>query len=121
MQSLGLGNLQSWLSPYAELLVSAAPYAGVQKVRVTSVRRSKARQQALYRRFLAGQSRFPAAPPGRSLHEHGLAWDMVTEPYSALPTLGHWWQQLGGFWTPKDPIHFAAVRSVSDVPPYLLT
>lgn len=77
-------------------------------MRVTSVRRSKAQQAQLYQNFLAGRSSFPAAPPGKSKHEFGLAFDMVTEPSSALVTLGSWWKQLGGEWSDTDPIHFAA-------------
>jgi len=110
MQTLSLKNLQPWLSPWGEWLVWAAPYAGARSVRVTSVVRSRARQAALYRLFLAGRSKYPVARPGRSQHEYGLAWDMVTVPYSALYTLGSWWQQVGGRWSRKDPIHFAAPR-----------
>lgn len=73
------------------------------------MRRSRAQQSLLYRRYLSGRATFPAAPPGRSKHEYGLAWDMVTEPYSALYTLGAWWRQLGGTWGgERDPIHFEA-------------
>lgn len=104
-----LRTLQPWLVPYAEWLRWAAPYAGARRIRVTSVRRSRAKQALLYRRYLAGRSRFPAAPPGRSLHEYGLAFDMVTEPRSALGILGSWWRQLGGtYGGRRDPIHFDA-------------
>ena len=106
MQTHSLSSLQPWLQPYAEWLVSVAPYAGARSVRITSVTRSRARQAALYSRFKAGRAQFPAAPPGRSLHEYGLAWDMVTEPRSALRTLGDWWNQVGGRWSPTDTIHF---------------
>jgi len=109
MQSKSLDGLEPWLRPYARYLVSLAGYAGARSVRITSVRRSRAAQAALYARYLQGRSRFPAAPPGRSLHEQGIAWDMVTEPYSALWTLGSWWQQMGGTWGGNsDPIHFDA-------------
>jgi len=107
VQGLNVLNLQSWLSPYAKWLVSVAPYAGARSVRVTSVRRSRARQQQLYNLRLAGSHPYPVAPPGRSMHEYGLAWDMVTEPYSALYTLGGWWQEVGGSWNRSDPIHFS--------------
>ncbi len=108
LSSSSLSRLQPWLTPYAEWLVWAAPYSGARRVRITSVTRSRAKQALLYRRFLAGQSQFPAAPPGRSKHEFGLAFDMVTEPFSALDTLGSWWKQLGGIWHPSDRIHFEA-------------
>lgn len=104
--STSLRSLQPWLQPAAEWLLSVAPYAGARRTRVTSVKRSRALQASLYKRYLAGRSSFPAAPPGRSKHEYGLAWDMVTEPFSALYTLGAWWNQLGGRWSSSDPIHF---------------
>jgi len=107
MQTHSLSSLQPWLKPYADWLVSVAPYAGARSVRITSVTRSRGRQLALYNRFLRGRAQFPAAPPGRSHHEYGLAWDMVTEPFSVLATLGAWWIQLGGRWSPKDKIHFS--------------
>jgi len=106
VQTHSLSSLEPWLRPYAEWLVSVAPYAGARRVRITSARRSRARQQQLWDRFKRGQAQFPAAPPGRSLHEYGLAWDMVTEPFSALTILGDWWNQVGGQWSPTDEIHF---------------
>ena len=107
MEAHSLRSLQPWLRPSAEWLVWAAPYAGARSVRITSVVRSRAKQRALYARFKSGRAQYPAAPPGRSMHEYGLAWDMVTEPYSALTTLGGWWNQLGGRWHKSDRIHFS--------------
>ena len=95
MQSHSLSSLQPWLQPYARWLVSVAPLLGARSVRITSVVRSRARQQALYSRFRAGRAQFPAAPPGRSMHEYALAWDMVTDPFSVLPTLGALWNRAG--------------------------
>lgn len=103
-----LKSLQPWLQPWAQWLVSLAPSAGARTCRVTSAKRSRAKQRSLYDRFLRGQSHYPVAPPGSSQHEYGLAWDMVTEPYSALYTLGKWWKEVGGSWSRKDPIHFGA-------------
>lgn len=108
MNQASLSGLQPALRPWAEWLVSVAPYAGARSVRVTSVLRSKAQQAQLYSAWLAGRSSFPAAPPGRSKHEYGAAWDMVTEPLSVLATLGALWKQHGGEWDQSDPIHFAA-------------
>jgi hypothetical protein len=107
MARTSLNTLQPFLQPYARWLVSAAPYAGARSVRITSVWRSRAEQQQLWDNYRAGRSTYPAAPPGSSKHELGLAWDMVTEPYSALSTLGAWWIRIGGEWSSKDPIHFA--------------
>jgi len=118
--SHSLSKLQWWLRPYAEWLVSVAPSAGARSVRITSVLRSRGQQRALYSRFLSGRAQFPAAPPGRSLHEYALAWDMVTEPFSALTTLGGWWNQVGGRWSPTDKIHFSVPVKVPwpTPPPY---
>lgn len=102
-----LTSLQSWLRPYAEWLVLAGRSAGW-KIRITSVKRSRGQQAWLYRSYLAGRSKYPVAPPGQSKHEFGRAFDMVTEPYSALYTLGEWWRQVGGIWSPTDEIHFEA-------------
>jgi hypothetical protein len=105
----GLHTLQSWLVPAAEQLVSIAAQAGLFP-RVSSARRSHGQQAILYRRFLAGQSRFPAAPPGSSSHELGLAFDLWINDESQLIDLGTVWEQMGGTWGGhfKDPIHFEA-------------
>lgn len=99
-----LGGLQSWLQPYARWLVNSAPYAGARTVRVTSVVRSRAEQTELWNR--RAKNPYPVAPPGSSRHELGLAFDIVTEPYDVLWTLGAWWKSIGGEWFASDPIHF---------------
>ncbi len=73
--------------------------------RVTSVFRSRTTQTRLYRNFLAGRSRWPAAPPGHSKHERGLAFDMLADN---LPALGALWERWGGRWGGRfhDEIHF---------------
>lgn len=116
MNQTSFSGLQPFLRPWAAWLLSVAPLAGARSVHVTSVKRSRAQQAALYKSYLAGRSQFPAAPPGRSKHELGLAFDIVTVPFAALYTLGSWWRSLDGEWSSKDPIHFAA-RSGSAAPP----
>lgn len=73
--------------------------------RITSVFRSRAVQARLYRNYLAGRSRWPAAPPGKSKHQYGLAFDMVADN---LPALGALWESWGGRWGGRfhDDIHF---------------
>lgn len=77
--------------------------------RITSSYRSRAEQIRLYRRYLAGQSRFPAAPPGHSMHQYGRAIDIVARP-EVLRRLGELWEGVGGRWggRVRDPIHFDA-------------
>lgn len=93
----------------AHALVALAGRAGVQP-RVTSTFRSHAEQARLYRRFLAGQQRYPVAPPGSSAHEYGYAFDMITSAMDPtdLADLGTVWKSWGGVWGGEfgDPIHF---------------
>jgi hypothetical protein len=87
--------------PWARWLISAWPYG-----QLTSTLRSRSEQAQLYAAYLRGESRFPAAPPGRSKHELGLAFDYFAEPW-ALAQLGALWQSVGGTWGgDRDPIHF---------------
>lgn len=102
-----LRELQPGLRPAAKELLRRARALG--RVKITSVRRSPALQARLYRRYLNGQSRYPAAPPGHSYHEIGRAFDLTAEP-SVLATLGAIWESWGGRWGGRanDPIHFEA-------------
>lgn len=100
-----LRRLQPALFPWAQALVVVAIQNGLLP-RITSTWRSTSQQARLYRRFLQGLSRFPAAPPGYSSHEYGWAFDLVTEPFESLADLGDVWRFWGGFWAESDPIHF---------------
>lgn len=79
----------------------------------TSCRRSRAEQQVLYSRAKAGKSKYPAALPGTSLHEWGLAFDMVLATPALLEAIGPVWQKVGlgtwgGHFSARDPVHFEA-------------
>jgi len=92
-----------WLYEYGRSLDHA--------LRVTSGRRTFLEQQRLYQRYLRGKAFFPAAPPGHSKHEFGLAFDLArlnTNPRQdeLLSYLGEVWLQMGGFWHVSDPVHF---------------
>ena len=100
-----LGCLVAELQPYAKALVDLAGRAGVQP-RVTSTCRSHAQQQRLYDAFLRGETKYPVAPPGRSAHEFGYAFDMVADTRENLHDLGSVWSQWGGVWSPSDEVHF---------------
>ncbi|MGH7339695.1 MAG: M15 family metallopeptidase [Candidatus Rokuibacteriota bacterium] len=80
---------------------------------ITSAYRSSAKQAALYRRWQSGRSPFPAAPPGQSLHEYRLAFDMdIPSDRSALADAGALWESIGpgfrwgGRFSRADPVHF---------------
>lgn len=92
-------GLQPWLRPYADALKNLYP-----ALTVTSVYRSYSQQLALWRN--RHNNPYPVAPPGYSDHERGLAWDMVG-PRRQLEDAGRLWSAWGGFWSPRDRIHFA--------------
>ncbi|MCI0372640.1 MAG: D-alanyl-D-alanine carboxypeptidase family protein [candidate division NC10 bacterium] len=97
-----------WLVPYAAYLFDTAAGAGL-RPRVTSVFRTRQDQARLWDRYQRGLSRLPAAPPGRSKHERGLAFDMTVQPPELAAAVGRLWQQMGGRWGgQRDPVHFEA-------------
>jgi D-alanyl-D-alanine carboxypeptidase len=107
-----LSSLDRSFRPYAEELVAAARSLD-RAFQVTSARRTYAEQARLYRRFRAGLAQLPAAPPGHSRHEVGLAVDIArrgTPPFEDpyLYALGAAWSDAGWGWWPSDPVHFEA-------------
>jgi len=106
-----LKQLNPGLVPYAKYLYSIGKYYDPLLV-VTSGYRSAAKQAKLYQRWLSGKSGIPAAPPGRSLHGYGLAFDLARigkDPFNdpLLTWLGEVWTSWGGrYGGPGDPVHF---------------
>lgn len=91
------------LQPHADNLYAWAEWMGLNP-RITSVRRSRAQQEVLYERYKAGLNPYPVLPPGMSMHELGLAFDMVCDNPRVV---GAGWKRLGGTWGGKsDPVHF---------------
>jgi LAS superfamily LD-carboxypeptidase LdcB len=87
----------------ARNLPRIAPTLGFH-VKVTSVYRSRAQQAKLYADYVAGRSSLPANKPGYSLHERGLAIDLVSDN---LRELVSFMSYLGFKWAgPKDYVHF---------------
>lgn len=93
-----LGGLQPFLQPYARALVALAP-----GTRVTSTYRSYTEQLRLWNN--RSNNPYPVAPPGQSLHQYGLAFDLDA-PADTLAFLGEVWNYWGGHWSTADPIHF---------------
>ena len=96
----------------AQALIRGMGAVGLQP-RLTSTVRTGGQQARLRRRWLAGQSPYPAAPPGHSTHElidpeGGLAFDLVAEPMDSLADAGEVWEAWGGVWGGHigDPVHF---------------
>jgi hypothetical protein len=107
-----LTQLQPWFRSYAERFTHYLSDNGLH-VRVTSARRGSAKQRKLYRKYLRGESTIPAAPPGHSMHEKGLAFDLEVRPERMLEAAGHAWEQFFGLrWGGRfeDPIHFDGKR-----------
>ncbi len=103
--SAGLEGLIPELQEAARALLDLAARAGVQP-RITSTLRTRTEQTRLYRRYTQGLSRYPAAPPGRSSHEYGYAFDMVVVGDENQLDLGTVWKSWGGVWGANDAIHF---------------
>lgn len=101
--STSLSLLDPRFKPYAELLLEVARQSGL-KPRVTSTFRSVREQAQLYDRYLRGQSNYPVAEPGLSMHNYGLAIDLTSE---ANEWLGMVWKSWGGQWSPSDSVHFS--------------
>lgn len=106
-----LKTLHPQLVPAARWIYAVGKYYDGRLV-VTSARRSMAKQQRLFERWQRGETAIPAAPPGRSLHEHGLAFDLarigINPLYDPLLNwLGSVWEQIGGqHGGQRDPVHF---------------
>ena len=89
--------------PYFNWLVDVAKALNIEP-RVTSTVRTRREQRKLYQRYRAGNSNFPAAVPGTSKHEKGMAMDIVTTNPALL---GQYWQYyVGGKWSPRDWVHY---------------
>lgn len=102
--------------PWVEYLLRVAEYNGL-RVQVTSTLRTRAQQTVLYQRYLQCAARggrgtcLPAAVPGTSDHELGLAVDLVVNGDfrgASQRALGEFWRSLGGRWAgDADPVHFS--------------
>lgn len=90
--------------PWAEALVEVARRYGLRPT-VTSTYRTIREQQRLYSEYLAGRHPYPVARPGTSLHNYGLAVDLVS---SDNAWLGEVWRSWGGQWSPADDVHYGA-------------
>lgn len=71
----------------------------------TSGYRSSRKQAQLYREHLAGRSKYPVAPPGRSTHEYGLGVDVVSDAPDDMLRYAANYSGLVWF-GPKDRVHF---------------
>lgn len=94
--------------PWVQWILDVGEYLNLHP-RLTSTYRSIEKQTQLYERYLRGEHPLPVAPPGRSLHNYGLAADLVSDNNALL---GRIWRQYGGVWGPSDPVHFSPFATV---------
>ena len=74
---------------------------------VTSTRRSFLEQLRLFTAFKLGRSRFPAAPPGQSTHQLGIAVDLVPRLEGSLDLIVQIFRRFNFKWAgPRDSVHF---------------
>lgn len=97
---VSFSGLQPWLRPWADYLLRYFP-----QLKVTNTYRSYTEQLKLWNN--RHNNPYPVAPPGKSYHEYGRAWDMVGPP-DQLARAGSIWRSWGGTWFERDPIHFQA-------------
>jgi hypothetical protein len=112
-----LANLQPEAAQGFQNALSEAKALGIPlSATVTSGVRSSAKQAQLYAAYQAGKSKYPAAPPGRSLHEQGRAIDLDTtteyRPYLTAVMERHGFKWLGD----RDPVHYSFVGT--PIPPH---
>lgn len=106
-----LKKLHPQLQPFAQYLYKVGKYYDP-LLMVTSGYRSPRKQAELYQNWRSGRSLIPAAPPGRSLHGYGLAFDLARigkDPFNdpLLNWLGQVWESWGGrYGGSRDPVHF---------------
>lgn len=99
------------IEEYAQLLLEVAGALGV-PARITSIHRTREKQAEIYR-TRGPASSLPAAPPGTSTHEYGLAFDAVAVRSELQPVLGVIGEAIGLYWggrfSRRDPVHFQLV------------
>lgn len=88
------------------LIVAEARRHGI-RMSITSTWRSSAAQERLYREWVArGRTGLPAARPGLSTHEYGVAFD-ASFPRAAEATVAAIAARYGLKWFgPRDRVHF---------------
>lgn len=92
-----------WLA-WVEWVLREADKAGLQPI-VVSGYRSNEEQQRLYDNYRVGKSKLPAAAPGRSAHNHGLAVD-VWSGNGRQQELIRLFKKHGAETVSNDPPHF---------------
>jgi len=88
---MSIGGMDGVSPALAEALSAAASeyfQATGKKIQVTSGRRDSQKQAKLYQDYISGKSPYPAAKPGTSKHERGLAADINRADADAMDKMG---------------------------------
>jgi LAS superfamily LD-carboxypeptidase LdcB len=98
-----------------ELITAALREGIVDAIHIDSGYRSSQEQRRLFAAWKSGKSSLPAAAPGTSYHEVGLAIDVVVSPPGALEDFGLFAESLGFRWGGRfnDPVHIDAGNDVT--------
>jgi len=115
-----LSTLEPWTRHLAEEWLRYLQQYGV-SYQITSTRRTFLEQLRLYRDWVTGKSKFPAAFPGRSRHENGTALDVVfhnVRAEDAAELAPYFWLKWGG---QRDPVHFELDCAALDEQPSFFT
>jgi hypothetical protein len=80
-------------------------------IRVTSGKRSREEQAELYQKYMSGQSKFPAAPPGKSKHELGNSVDISQADADAMAGMGLLAKYGLGRPVAGDPVHIEKISA----------
>lgn len=107
MANVDLSGLENEVADRVLALWSLALQQGI-SITLTSAFRTGQRQRELYNAWLArGRRGLPAAFPGTSTHEYGLAVDLTTPREADYPRLGRLAECVGLKWAgPRDKVHF---------------
>lgn len=82
-------------------------------INVTSAVRTPEEQEKLYNDYISGKSKYPAAPPGRSKHDRGLAIDVDSSIANKLDSMGLLAKYGLGRPVSNDPVHIEVVSAAS--------
>lgn len=104
---MSFGGTHPQLAPWFKWLYQAAEALGYAP-RLTSGFRSIREQASLRAAYERGESAYPAARPGCSSHNYGMAVDLVPREARHSDHLGALWESVGGRWGGRfgDRIHF---------------
>ena len=80
---------------------------------VTSAVRTPEEQQKLYNDYISGKSKYPAAAPGKSKHDRGMAVDVDSSIANQLDSMGLLAKNGLGRPVRGDPVHIEPIYAAT--------